>query len=129
MALVHEIRRRGRHVLPQVLLAATLGYFGYHIIQGEHGVLAWLQLEKELRVAKANAAVLNDEKSQLEHRVSLLRPDSLDPDLLEERARVVLNYARGDEMLVLLPSALLDDEAPRPTSVPGADRWPPVNPK
>jgi cell division protein FtsB len=129
MALVHEIRRRGRHILPQVLLVATLGYFGYHIVQGEHGVLAWLQLEKELRIAKANAAVLNDEKSQLEHRVSLLRPDSLDPDLLEERARVLLNYAHGDEMLVLLPSALLDNEAPRPSSVPGADLWPPAYPK
>jgi hypothetical protein len=54
MALVHEIRRRGRHILPPVLLAATLGYFGYHIIQGERGVLAWLQLEKELRIAQAN---------------------------------------------------------------------------
>ena len=94
--------------MPQVLLAATLGYFGYHIIQGEHGVIAWLQLEKELRIARANAAVLDQEKSQLEHRVQLLRPDSLDPDLLEERARVVLNYARGDEMLVLLPSALVE---------------------
>lgn len=108
MALVHEIRRRGRHILPQVLLAATLGYFGYHIVQGEHGVLAWLQLEKELRIALANAAVLAEERAQLEHRVSLLRPNSLDPDLLEERARVVLNYARDDEMLILLPGALLD---------------------
>ncbi len=108
MALVHEIRRRGRHILPQVLLAATLGYFGYHIIQGERGVLAWLQLEKELRIAQANVAVLNQEKGQLEHRVGLLRPNSLDPDLLEERARLLLNYARDGEMLVLLPGALLD---------------------
>ena len=108
MALVHEIRRRGRHILPPVLLAATLGYFGYHVIQGERGVVAWLQLEKDLRVARANAAVLSQEKAQLEHRVRLLRPNSLDPDLLEERARVVLNYARDGEMLVLLPSALVD---------------------
>ena len=108
MALVHEIRRRGRHILPPVLLAATLGYFGYHVIQGERGVVAWLQLEKELRLARANAAVLSQEKAQLEHRVSLLRPNSLDPDLLEERARAVLNYARDGEMLVLLPGALLD---------------------
>ncbi len=108
MALVHEIRRRGRHILPPVLLAATLGYFGYHIIQGERGVLAWLQLEKELRIAQANVAVLNQEKDQLDHRVNLLRPNSLDPDLLEERARILLNYARDGEMLVLLPGALLD---------------------
>ncbi len=108
MALVHEIRRRGRHILPPVLLAVTLGYFGYHVIQGERGVVAWLQLEKDLRLARANAAVLSQEKAQLEHRVSLLRPNSLDPDLLEERARAVLNYARDGEMLVLLPGALLD---------------------
>ena len=108
MALVHEIRRRGRQIAPQVLLAATLGYFAYHTVQGEHGVLAWLQLEKELRIATANAAVLAKEKNQLEHRVSLLRPNSLDPDLLEERARLVLNYGGDGEMLVLLPSALLE---------------------
>lgn len=108
MALLREIRRRARQIVPQVLLTATLGYFGYHAIQGEHGVLAWLQLEKDLRIAEANAAVLAVERQELEHRVQLLRPNSLDPDLLEERARLVLNYGRAGEMLVLLPGALSD---------------------
>ena len=109
MALIREIRRRARQIVPQVLLACTLGYFAYHTVQGEHGVLAWLHLEKELRIAEANATVLAGERAQLEHRVGLLRPDSLDPDLLEERARLILNYGREGEILVLLPGYSLAD--------------------
>ena len=101
MALLREIRRRSRQVVPQVMLACTLGYFAYHTIQGEHGVLAWLRLEKDLRVAEARAAVLEREQTKLQHRVGLLRPGSLDPDLLAERARALLNYGADDEVLVL----------------------------
>lgn len=103
MALLREIRRRARQIVPQVLLACTLGYFAYHTIQGERGVLAWLRLEKELRIAQAEAAVLASERARLEHRVRLLRPDSLDPDMLEERARRILNYGRDGEVIVLFP--------------------------
>ena len=56
----------------------------------------------------ANAAVLAAERTRLEHRVQLLRPDSLDPDLLEERARDMLNYGSDDELLILLPDPLAD---------------------
>ena len=101
MALLREILRRSRQVVPQVMLACTLGYFAYHTVQGERGVLAWLRLEKELSVAEARVAVLERERTNLERRVGLLRPDSLDPDLLEERARALLNYGADDEVLVL----------------------------
>jgi cell division protein FtsB len=39
----------------------------------------------------------------LERRASLLRPDHLDPDMLEERARTILNFARPDEIVVIAP--------------------------
>ncbi len=103
MAMLSEIRRRARHIVPQVVLACTLGYFAYHTTQGERGLLAWLQLETELRVAPRAAAVLAAERRRLERRVRLLRPDGLDPDMLEERARILLNYGRDDEVLILLP--------------------------
>ena len=103
MAMLSEIRRRARHIVPQVVLACPLGYFAYPTTQGERGLLAWLQLDKELRVAQSEAAVLAAERRRLEHRVRLLRPDSLDPDMLEERARVLLNYGRDDEVMILLP--------------------------
>ena len=101
MAMLSEIRRRARHIVPQVVLACTLGYFAYHATQGERGLLAWLQLDKELRVAQSEAVVLAGERRQLERRVRLLRPDGLDPDMLEERARALLNYGRDDELIIL----------------------------
>ena len=44
------------------------------------------------------------EREQLEAKVIKLRPGSIDPDLLEERARTVLGYARPDEHIVILPN-------------------------
>jgi hypothetical protein len=32
-----------------------------------------------------------------------MRPDHLDPDMLEERARLLLNYGRADDYLILWP--------------------------
>ena len=101
MAMLSEIRRRARHIVPQVVLACTLGYFVYHTTQGERSLLAWLQLEKDLRVAQSEAAVLANQRLRLENRVSQLRPDGLDPDMLEERARALLNYGRDDEVIIL----------------------------
>lgn len=100
MPLIRELKRRVRQVMPQVLLAGLTVYFCYHAIQGEHGILAGLRLEQELGQARALNSELTGEQERLEHRVGLLRPDSLDPDMLEERARVLLNYGRGDEYVI-----------------------------
>ena len=45
---------------------------------------------------------LSNRHRELENRVRLLRSDSLDPDLLEERARVVLNYALKEDRIVFI---------------------------
>lgn len=102
MAMVREIRRRARQIAPQVLFACTVGYFAYHAVQGERGILAYMHLQQELEQAKAVQGELDAQRAELEHRVELLRPDHLDPDMLEERAREVLNFAREDEVVVLL---------------------------
>jgi len=41
-------------------------------------------------------------KSILENRVRGLNPNHLDPDLLEEQARVMINYGYPDETVILL---------------------------
>lgn len=106
MTLIREIRRRARQIAPQVLGACIVGYFAFHAVQGDRGVLAYMRLEKDLEQAKAVQEELAGQRSELENRVSRLRPDNLDRDLLEERARDVLNFAREDELVILL------DEAP-----------------
>ena len=105
MSLIREIRLRARKSLPQVLAASFVAYLAYHTLQGERGLNAWVHLSAELAKAKALQQSLAVERDELELRVSHLRRESLDRDLLEERARVVLNLGRPDEYIITLPAA------------------------
>lgn len=77
-----------------------MAYFAYHTVEGNRGVLAWARLNKEILAAEMELATVASERQALEHRVLLLRPDHLDPDMLEERARVMLNMGRADELVI-----------------------------
>jgi cell division protein FtsB len=103
MSLIREIRLRARKSLPQVLAASVVAYLAYHTLQGERGLNAWVQLNAELARAAALQQSLAAEREDLELRVSHLRRESLDRDLLEERARIVLNLGRADEYVINLP--------------------------
>jgi cell division protein FtsB len=98
-----EIRRRLKVILPQVLAVGVLGYFAYHGVQGERGVLAYLQLTQDLQEAAAVADAVAGERAELALRVGRLSDGSIDPDLLEERARILLNYGYPSETVVLTP--------------------------
>jgi cell division protein FtsB len=84
--------------------AAAIVYFGYHGVQGDRGLIAWWNLRYELEKVEANLAEVSAEKRAMEHRVSLLRPESLDRDMLEERARVMLGFVHPDDRIVPLPA-------------------------
>jgi cell division protein FtsB len=103
MALLREIRARARQITPPVLAACVVAYFGYHALHGERGFLAWRELRQDLAAAQTSAARLAEERARLELRVGLLRPDNLDPDLLEERANALLGYGHQDDLIILLP--------------------------
>lgn len=96
MKLVKAIRR----ALPTLFLTGLVFYFGYHGLSGDQGVLAWagyqtriVELEDELALAEA-------ERIALERRAERLREGSLDLDLLDERARDILNFAHPDDFVV-----------------------------
>ena len=103
MALVREIRVRARKVIPPVLAASLLAYFTFHAVQGERGLFTWQRLKLDLAEAKVSEALLAGQREGLARRVRLLHPESLDPDLLEERAHALLGYGRDDELIILLP--------------------------
>ena len=43
-----EIRKRGRYALLPVLCALATTYFGYHMVHGEFGLLAYWRLTQEI---------------------------------------------------------------------------------
>ena len=76
-------------------------YFIFHGISGERGLLKLLYLRNEISEAEQIANMYHQEKIKLEEKVKLLSSSSLDLDLLDERARVVLNLVGSDEFIIL----------------------------
>lgn len=103
MWLVREIRRRGRFVVGPILGALVVGYFVLNAFQGDRGILAWLQIHQNVVRAEAIYAKTRVERQRLEHRTALLRTDNLDPDLLDERARIMAGLGRPDEFVIFYP--------------------------
>jgi cell division protein FtsB len=103
MLIIKEIRRRARHVVGPFLGLTLVVYFAYHTVQGDRGLMAWWQLNQDVKQAEETLAQLEDTRATLDRRAVLLRPDHLDPDMLEERARLMLNMGRDDEVVVLRP--------------------------
>jgi cell division protein FtsB len=95
---------RPRQILAPVIFATLFGYFGYHLVNGDRGLLAMARLEREVQIANQNFAEAETTKKIWERRVSALRNQSLDPDMLDERARALLNYARKDDVIIFTPT-------------------------
>jgi cell division protein FtsB len=95
---------RPRQILAPVIFATLFGYFGYHLVNGERGLLSMARLEREVQFANQNLAEAETAKKIWERRVSELRNQSLDPDMLDERARALLNFARKDDIIVFTPT-------------------------
>lgn len=82
-------------------VVALVFYFGYFAIYGKHGLINWIRLQEEIALKQAELERTKAERAALEHRVRLLRPESVDPDLLEEQARARLGLSQGDEVVIL----------------------------
>ncbi|MBT3532388.1 MAG: septum formation initiator family protein [Rhodospirillaceae bacterium] len=100
MSFILEIRRRGRHVAGAILGALLFAYFTAHAVQGDRGLLAWVQLKQQISHATADLDATSTERDLWERRISLLHSDRLDPDMLDERVRVVTGLGRKDEIVI-----------------------------
>lgn len=76
-------------------------YFSFSLVNGERGLLKYIYLRQEIDTAQKIAKQYNAQKVALEEKVKHLSNTSLDLDLLEERARIVLNLAGKDEFILL----------------------------
>ncbi len=112
MNAAQDLSRRARQVVSlkasQIIVplmgAAIMTYFGYHAVQGDRGLIAWWNLRYEIDKADAQLGIVSAEKQALERRVALLRPQSLDTDMLAERAQLMLGGVQGDDLIVPDPT-------------------------
>lgn len=102
MSLVRELRARARQVLLPAFGVSAVLYFAYHGINGDRGLLAWRARQQQLDNERAKFESARAERQDLERRVKLLYPENLDPDMLDELSRRLLNYGRPGEIVILL---------------------------
>jgi cell division protein FtsB len=80
----------------------VLGYFAYHAVEGDYGLFALGKLEERVASLETELASLRAERERMETHVALMRPESLDRDMIDERAREALNMADAKDIVIFL---------------------------
>jgi cell division protein FtsB len=94
--------RNARWALLLLICLALIGYFAYHAVEGDHGLHKRAMLSDKIKRLETELKALKDERLRIEHDVALVTTRARsEPDLLDEQARGLLNYARPDEIIVL----------------------------
>lgn len=78
---------------------ALLGYFGWHAYKGPRGFPYRDGLEVRVAGLKDRYEGIVKDRGTLEGKVALLRPESIDPDLLDELARGNLELAKPTDVV------------------------------
>jgi cell division protein FtsB len=78
------------------MAAAIVGYFGVNAYTGKYGLNARQELDQDI-------IALTSELARSEQRVSLLRTQKIDPDMLDERARFQLDYVNPHDLVRTIP--------------------------
>jgi cell division protein FtsB len=92
-----------RGLLLQAVAASLIGYFALQAFHGNYGLDARKGYEEDITRLSRVRDELNAERKELERRVVLLRPESIDPDMVEELARRDLGFAGPNDVLMLNP--------------------------
>ena len=99
------IRTRLHRILQTVTLYAVaalmIAYFGFHAYHGDHGIRAKQEFLAEIAALNTELKGLKRERAEVERRVALMRTEALDPDMLDQRAREILNFADPRELVLI----------------------------
>lgn len=98
-----RLKRRAvwRSLLITVLLIAFQCYLGFNMIGGQFGVTSQKQMRVDIEALKAQSATLQADIDSYRHKASLFDPSKLDPDILTEKARALLQMAQPDDLIVM----------------------------
>jgi cell division protein FtsB len=84
-----------------VLAALLIGYFGVNAYTGDHGLRAREALDRQIADLTRQLDEATAERDMWERRVNLLKAERVDPDMLDERARVLLDYVDPRDLVLI----------------------------
>lgn len=94
----------GRHKFDLIVMAvcaALLGYFAWHGFHGPRGFAHHERLLARAAQLEQDVAAISAKRDELERKVNLLRPESVDPDLLDQLARESLDLVKPGDLVVM----------------------------
>jgi cell division protein FtsB len=98
--------RRRRTVLTALMLytmaALFIGYFAVNAFTGNHGLHAQHEFDRQIREMSSELARLRAERLYWQRRVALLRSNQIDPDMLDERARAILDFVSPNDAVAFI---------------------------
>jgi cell division protein FtsB len=99
-------RLKRRAIWRPLALTATLlafqGYLAYSAISGQFGIENRTQIMLDIDQFKGRSSALQAEIDAYKHRAALMDTRRLDPDIVTERARAMLNMAHVDDILIMV---------------------------
>src|SRR5262249_29290573 len=111
-------RKRLRAILNALALyalaALLIGYFGVNAYNGDRGLKAKVDIDRQMADLTGELDRLHAEQRQWERRIALLKSADLDPDMLDERARALLDYADPHDLTLMLNRGPLPRVTPKP---------------
>jgi cell division protein FtsB len=79
---------------------ALLGFFAWHAFKGPRSFAYREKLGVQVAKLETEVAAITKKRDAFEARVKLLRPESVDPDMLDEMARQTLSVGKPNELIL-----------------------------
>jgi cell division protein FtsB len=98
--VLRAIRNRIRAIAPPVIFLALTYYFGWNAVHGKSGLEAQRVQQEELTQATARFQAAEAERTAWQTKITDLNGQSIQPDMLDEQAREVLNLANPQDLVI-----------------------------
>lgn len=83
-----------------IVVIALTCYLTFAAIQGEHGLFSLFRVQSQEAELREELDLLRAERAVIENKTTRLSSGTLDLDLLDEQARLVLGMGRASEMMI-----------------------------
>ena len=94
------LRRHGFDLIVTCVCLTLLGFFGWHAQNGKRSFANQKIVVAQVSELEEKRDRIRARREAFEARVTLMRPENLDPDMLDEMSRRMLGFTRNNEIVV-----------------------------
>ncbi len=94
--------RRGFDLIVCLGSLCLIGYLLWHAVNGERSYSQAARIADRIETLTLERDEVRARRMKLDRRVALLRPESIDPDMLEEMARTKLGFVRPNDIIIYI---------------------------